>query len=70
MISIVVMAALSVAPEANANIFKRTHHAAPSACCGAPEPCCAPAPTPCCGAPAAPATGGEPAKTMPKGVTA
>ncbi len=80
MLSVVVMAALSIAPEANGNVFKRGHHAAPAACCGAPAPapCCGAAPAaPCEGcAPTAPAGGGAapttlppvgPAKTMPKG---
>src|SRR5436190_7150916 len=59
MISVVLMAALATAPDANANLFKRgARHAAP-ACCGEPAPCndCA-APAPCCGdAAVAPATG-------------
>lgn len=55
MISVVLMAALATAPDANANVFKRgsRHHGAP-ACCGAPAPCndCG-APAPCndCAAP-------------------
>src|SRR5205085_2097098 len=58
MISVVLMAALMTAPEANANLFNRhSRHSAP-ACCGAPAPCndCA-APAPCSGCgDAAPAT--------------
>jgi len=78
MISFVLMAAMSIAPEADANIFKRR---APAACnnCAAPAPCngcAAPACEPCSGAaPAAPGAAapveGEkavaPPAAMPKG---
>jgi hypothetical protein len=66
MISFVVAAVLTTAPEANVNLFKRRHHAAPAECSTcAPAPC---ADAPCAGAPATQETPkGEPAKVMPKG---